>query len=92
MILITTTVFLTGSKHYVKFAPRGSPIVDAIRALMIAVREKGFQNAKPSVLAGNGRLENYSFATMGRYTDFYVEEIKSGVTACKVCHIIYLLY
>ena len=55
---------------------------------MIVIREKGFENAKPSALEEKGRLDRYSFARKGRYTDLYVDEIHSGVTACKVWRLI----
>ncbi|KAK2755045.1 hypothetical protein FQN54_006573 [Arachnomyces sp. PD_36] len=83
VVIISTIVFISGSKKYVKLAPKGSPIVDAAKTVMIAIRERGFENAKPSVLRNKGLEGKHKFASKGRYTDHYVSEIHSGLTACK---------
>lgn len=58
---------------------------------MIAIHERGFENAKPSVLLNKGLEGKHKFASKGRYTDHYVSEIHSGLTACKVNNNIYRL-
>jgi POT family proton-dependent oligopeptide transporter len=75
---------LTGSKKYVKVPPQSSAIVDAIKTTTIAVREKGFQNAKPSALAEAHKDDKYKFSRETRYTDNYVEDVRRGVKSCKV--------
>lgn len=83
VFLVTFVVFLLFRNRIVHVPPSGSPIVDAWHAVRIAIREKGFANASPSALTANGRIERYKFATNERYTDRYVADIKSGVSACK---------
>lgn len=85
-IIISLGVFLLGHKRYVKVPPQSSAIVDAVKTVAIACREKGFQNAKPSVLSnvvGNGK---YKIAREARYTDAYVEDVRRGVKSCKVSY------
>jgi POT family proton-dependent oligopeptide transporter len=82
--VISVAVFLTGSKKYVKVPPQSSAIVDAIKTTTIAVREKGFANAKPSALEGAGKDDKYTFSRETRYTDTYVEDVRRGVKSCKV--------
>ncbi|KAH4347489.1 hypothetical protein HBH98_094080 [Parastagonospora nodorum] len=83
-IIISLAVFLTGSKKYIKVPPQSSAIVDAIKTTTIAVREKGFQNAKPSALAESRRDDKYKFSRETRYTDTYVEDVRRGVKSCKI--------
>lgn len=83
-ILVTTVVFLSGHKKYVKTPPQGSAIVDAARITTMAVREKGFDNVTPENLAAAGKLGRYKFTATDRYTKEYVGEVRSGVRACKV--------
>jgi proton-dependent oligopeptide transporter, POT family len=82
--LISLGVFLSGSKKYVKVPPESSAIVDAIKVTSIACREKGFRNAKPSMLVESGRIDKYKFAHEDRYTDSYVQDVQRGVKSCKV--------
>jgi POT family proton-dependent oligopeptide transporter len=79
------------SKKVNKLPPQGSPILDASNTIKIALREKSFDKAKPSVLRENQRLEMYTFAQSEQYTDSYVEQVKSGLLACKVRHVLIVL-
>lgn len=85
-IIISLGVFLSGHKRYVKVPPQSSAIVDAIKTVTIACREKSFQNAKPSVLAQGHNDGRYKFAREARYTDTYVEDVRRGVKSCKVSY------
>ena len=58
--------------------------LDASNTIKIALKEKSFEKAKPSVLRDNQRLDLYAFAQSAIYTDTYVEQVKSGLLACKV--------
>jgi POT family proton-dependent oligopeptide transporter len=82
--VISLAVFLSGHKKYVKIPPQSSAIVDAIKTTTIAVREKGFQSAKPSALAEANKGNRYKFSREERYTDTYVEDVRRGVKSCKV--------
>jgi hypothetical protein len=82
--MLVLTVFVVFSKKVNKLPPQGSPILDASNAIKIALKEKSFEKAKPSVLRENQRLELYAFAQSDSYTDTYVEQVKSGLLACKV--------
>lgn len=84
VIVIVAIVFLGSSQLFLKTRPHGSPIVDAARTVSIAISEQGFENAKPSLLQEHGRLERYPFATRADYTDYSVEKVRTGITACKV--------
>ena len=55
-----------------------------MRVCGIAIREKGFDNATPMSLTEAGHLDKYKFASTPRFTDVYVQEVKSGVRACKM--------
>lgn len=85
--MIVLTIFVVFSKKVNKLPPQGSPILDASNTIKIALRERSFDNAKPSVLRENQRLEMYSFAQSDQYTDSYVEQVKTGLLACKVGHL-----
>lgn len=82
--MFVLTVFVAFSKKVNKIPPRGSPIIDATNTIKIAIKEKSFEKAKPSVLSDNQRLHMYKFAQSATYTDTYVEQVKSGLLACKV--------
>lgn len=82
--MLVLTVFVVFSKKVNKLPPQGSPILDASNTIKIALKEKSFEKAKPSVLRDNQRLEMYAFAQSASYTDTYVEQVKSGLLACKV--------
>jgi POT family proton-dependent oligopeptide transporter len=82
--MIILTVFVVFSKKVNKLDPQGSPILDASNTIKIALKEKSFEKAKPSVLRDNHRLEMYKFAQSVNYTDTYVEQVKSGLLACKL--------
>jgi POT family proton-dependent oligopeptide transporter len=86
--MIVLTVFVVFSKKVNKLPPQGSPILDASNTIKIALREKSFDKAKPSALRENQRLEMYSFAQSEQYTDSYVEQVKAGLLACKVKHLL----
>lgn len=62
----------------------GSAILDACRTTSIAIKEKGFENARPFVLRQNGRSEKYPIASQERYTDAYVGDVQRGLKSCKV--------
>ena len=82
--MLVLTVFVVFSKKVNKLPPQGSQILDASNTIKIALKEKSFEKAKPSVLRDNQRLEMYAFAQSAIYTDTYVEQVKSGLLACKV--------
>ncbi|KAF2441395.1 PTR2-domain-containing protein [Karstenula rhodostoma CBS 690.94] len=82
--VISFCVFLLGHKRYVKVPPQSSAIVDAVKTVTIACREKGFQNAKPSTLSGNHNDGKYKIAQEARYTDACFEGILKGVKSCKM--------
>jgi len=86
--MIVLTIFIVLSKKVNKLPPQGSPILDASNTIKIALREKSFDKAKPSVLRENQRLEMYTFAQSDQYTDSYVEQVKTGLLACKVYHLL----
>ena len=75
---------MISNRKFVKTKPSGSAIIDAARTISIAISEKGFENAKPSMLREHGRLDSYAFAQMSSYTDERVESVRTGITACKV--------
>lgn len=84
---LVLTVFVVFSKKVNKLPPQGSPILDASNTIKIALKEKSFEKAKPSVLRHNQRLGLYTFAQSASYTDTYVEQVKSGLLACKVGYV-----
>ncbi|KAL4903097.1 hypothetical protein BDW74DRAFT_169050 [Aspergillus multicolor] len=84
VIIISAAVFLCSSKLFRKTRPQGSPIVDVARTVHIAILERSFEKAKPSTLREKGRLDCYAFANHPDYTDYGVEKVRSGVTACKL--------
>ncbi|KXJ87923.1 POT family protein [Microdochium bolleyi] len=84
VFLMSLGFFLAFSKKMTTSPPQGSAVVDAVRTTAIAIRERGFDNAKPSALTARGRLGEHTFARSNeRYTDTYVSDIRSGVGACK---------
>ncbi|KAL3458162.1 POT family-domain-containing protein [Aspergillus heterothallicus] len=84
VIVIVTALFLCSNKLFRKTQPQGSPIVDAARTVHIAIAERSFEKAKPSVLRQNGKLDRYPFANKSDYTDYSVEKVRTGMTACKL--------
>ncbi|KAL4883585.1 POT family-domain-containing protein [Aspergillus karnatakaensis] len=84
VIVIVAALFLCSNKLFLKTSPQGSPIVDAARTVHIALAERSFEKAKPSALREQGRLERYAFANRADYTDYSVDKVRSGVTACKL--------
>ena len=84
VFMLVLAVFVVFSKKVNKLPPQGSPILDASNTIKIALKEKSFEKAKPSILRDNQRLEMYAFAQSAIYTDTYVEQVKSGLLACKV--------
>lgn len=84
VFMLVLTVFVAASKKINKVPPQGSPLVDASKTIKIAIKEKSFHRAKPSILRDSQRLGLYAFAQSAVYTDSYVEQVKSGLLACKV--------
>ncbi|KAL2850282.1 POT family-domain-containing protein [Aspergillus pseudoustus] len=84
VIVIVTALFLCSNKLFRKTQPQGSPIVDAARTVHIAIAERSFQKAKPSALRENGKIDRYPFANKSDYTDYSVEKVRTGITACKL--------
>lgn len=62
----------------------GSAILDATRTVRIAISEKGYENARPSALRDSGHDEKYAIAKEARYTDEYVDNVRTGLRSCKV--------
>jgi POT family proton-dependent oligopeptide transporter len=85
VIVIAAAVFISGSKRFVKTPPHGSAVIDAVKIVSIAVKEGGFENARPSALQARGALERHRFAGSPSFTDKAVKDVQSGITACKVC-------
>ncbi|RGP68723.1 putative ptr2-di-and tripeptide permease [Fusarium sporotrichioides] len=83
-IIISAGVFISGRNKYVRVPPVGSAILDACRTTSIAIKEKGFQNARPSVLRDRGHSDKYPLATQERYTDAYVGDVQRGLKSCKM--------
>ncbi|GJN71027.1 hypothetical protein PLIIFM63780_002382 [Purpureocillium lilacinum] len=84
IILISASVFVWGRKKYVRVPPMGSAILDACRTVSIAIKEKGFYNARPSVLLERGHADKYPLARQERYTDAYVGDVQRGLKSCKM--------
>ncbi|KAL3489913.1 POT family-domain-containing protein [Aspergillus germanicus] len=84
VIVIVAALFLCSNKLFLKTRPQGSPIVDAARTVHIAIAERSFEKAKPSALRENGKIDHYPFANKSGYTDYGVEKVKTGITACKL--------
>lgn len=82
--MLVGVLFVGSSKLFLKTRPQGSPIVDAARTVHIAIAEKSFEDAKPRLLQEHGKLDRYPFANRAAYTDYSVEKVKTGITACKV--------
>jgi hypothetical protein len=85
VIVIAATVFILSSKRFVKTPPHGSAVIDAVKIVTIAVKEGGFDNARPTALQARGALERHHFAQSPNFTDESVKDVQSGITACKVC-------
>ncbi|KAH7241354.1 POT family-domain-containing protein [Fusarium tricinctum] len=83
-ILISASVFLAGRNKYIRVPPVGSAILDACRTTSIAIKEKGFMNARPSVLRAQGLSDKYPIASQSRYTDEYVGDVQRGLKSCKM--------
>ncbi|KAF7554206.1 hypothetical protein G7Z17_g3069 [Cylindrodendrum hubeiense] len=83
-IILSVGVFLLGRNKYVKIPPQGSAILDACRTTSIAIKEKGFDNARPSVLRERGHDQKYPIASQERYTDAYVGDVQRGLKSCKM--------
>ncbi|KAI4854458.1 peptide transport protein PTR2 [Aureobasidium sp. EXF-8845] len=83
VIVIAAAVFISGSKRFVKTPPHGSAVIDAVKIVSIAVKEGGFENARPSALQARGALERHRFAESPSFTDKAVKDVQSGITACK---------
>lgn len=84
VIVMAATVFILSGRLFIQTPPHGSAVVDAARIVAIAVKEGGFDKAKPSALEAQGTLSRYHFAESPNYTDRSVKEVQSGITACKV--------
>lgn len=82
--MLSAAVFIAGQNKYIKTPPQRSPVVDAIRVLITAFKEKGFKNAKPTSLRERGVISKYSFASESQYTDEYVTDVQRGLKSCKV--------
>tara|TARA_R110002060_G_scaffold4989_5_gene7761 strand:+ start:261 stop:845 length:585 start_codon:yes stop_codon:yes gene_type:complete len=80
-ISISAAVFVTSNKLFYKTKPQGSAIVDAARIIAVAVKEGGFEKAKPSTMQAQGKENKYPQPEI--YTDELVEKVRTGVTACK---------
>ncbi|KAL6865468.1 hypothetical protein ACO1O0_001561 [Amphichorda felina] len=83
-IILSVSIFVLGRNMYIKVPPMGSAILDAVRTIRIAIQERGFANAKPSMLQEHNRQDNYPLASKDRYTDEYVGEVQSGLRSCKM--------
>ncbi|KAI1536634.1 PTR2 Dipeptide tripeptide permease [Pyrenophora tritici-repentis] len=83
VIVIGATVFILSSRLFIKTPPHGSAVIDAVRIVTIAIKEGGFEKAKPSALEAQGTLSRHRFAQSPNYTDKSVKEAQSGITACK---------
>lgn len=84
VIVIAAAVFILSSRLFIQTPPHGSAVIDAARIVTIAIKEGGFDKAKPSALEAQGILSRHRFAQSPNYTDKAVKEVQSGITACKV--------
>ena len=84
VFVLVLAIFVSFSHKITKIPPSGSPLKDAGNTILIAFKEKSFQKAKPSALRENQKFDSYKFAKYEIYTDCYVEQVKSGLLACKV--------
>lgn len=84
VIVVAAVVFVCSSKLFTKSQPQGSPIADAARLIHVVITKNGVDNAKPSALREPSRIEKYSIASDTEYADQIVQEVKSGIAACKV--------
>ncbi|RMZ73600.1 POT family [Pyrenophora seminiperda CCB06] len=69
VIVIAATVFILSSRLFIQTPPHGSAVIDAVRIVTIAVKEGGFDKAKPSALEARGALSRHRFAQSPNYTD-----------------------
>ncbi|KAJ5062757.1 POT family-domain-containing protein [Bipolaris maydis] len=83
VIIIAAMVFILSSRLFVRTPPHGSAVIDAARIVSIAIKEGGFEKAKPSALEAQGTLSRHRFAQSPDYTDMSVKEVQMGITACK---------
>ncbi|XP_014557152.1 hypothetical protein COCVIDRAFT_26212 [Bipolaris victoriae FI3] len=83
VIIIAAMVFILSSRLFVQTPPHGSAVIDAARIVAIAIKEGGFEKAKPSALEAQGTLSRHRFAQSPNYTDRSVKEVQMGITACK---------
>ncbi|USP80440.1 hypothetical protein yc1106_07714 [Curvularia clavata] len=83
VIVIAAMVFILSSRLFVRTPPHGSAVIDAARIVAIAVKEGGFEKAKPSALEARGTISRHPFAQSPNYTDRSVKEVQMGITACK---------
>ncbi|CAI6096496.1 unnamed protein product [Clonostachys chloroleuca] len=88
VIVLTLGIFLLGRNKYVKIESMGSAILDAVRTAKIAIKERGFNNVKPSILREHGRDGAYPIAIQECFTDEYVDDVRRGLNSCKAPEII----
>ena len=62
-ILTLASVFISGQNRYIRVPPVSSAILDTCCTTSIAIKEKGFDNARPSVLRVTGNEEKYPLAS-----------------------------
>ncbi|TPX17314.1 uncharacterized protein E0L32_012201 [Thyridium curvatum] len=83
-ILISAIIFFAGRNQYIKMPPMGSAILDAFRTTRIAIKEHGWENARPTSLRERGHAEKYPITSQERYTDQYVGNVRTGLKSCKM--------
>ncbi|KAF1969841.1 di/tri peptide transporter 2 [Bimuria novae-zelandiae CBS 107.79] len=81
MFLIGTVVLVLGRKVYVVRPPQGSVVTDCFRVIWMMIKARNMDGAKVSYQAGLGRD---SVATKIKWDDYFVEEVKRALVACKV--------
>lgn len=79
VFFVAIAALLYGKRYFVSRRPRGSVVLNAIRVLVIAVRQ-GFslEAAKPSYCEAQG----WKYVTP--WSDLFVDEIRRALIACRI--------
>jgi POT family proton-dependent oligopeptide transporter len=78
MFAIGTTLLVLGRKIYIVKPPNGTIVTDCFKVLGVALKQRSFDQAKPSYLMSRGSTKTFS------YDDRFVDELKRALVACKV--------
>ncbi|KAK6532044.1 hypothetical protein TWF694_003207 [Orbilia ellipsospora] len=79
MFILGFVVLVLGRNKYIVRPPKGSIITNAFRAVIIMIKNRNTDAAKPSWQAeNNGGLNNLA------WNDQFIDELKRALVACKV--------